>query len=180
MLGIGRALNGAREDDPYGRAVDGFIAGRALADRKGRRQAGGQQPSDQPSGSACSRRPTAISHRHDRQMDLRTCAQAIGAPELSPIRTGAFQEPRRAQRRNQQARREEIDRALVNELNAAGMPCGPIFSIDQMFEDAQVRASWHRPGLQTRAGWQRGRLSSANRPARCSPGSASVRKRSPN
>ena len=27
----------------------------------------------------------------------------------------------------------------VNELNAAGVPCGPIYAIDQMFEDAQVR-----------------------------------------
>src|SRR5439155_7710889 len=27
----------------------------------------------------------------------------------------------------------------VRELNAAGVPCGPIYSIDQMFEDAQVR-----------------------------------------
>ena len=27
----------------------------------------------------------------------------------------------------------------VNELNAAGVPCGPIYSIDQMFEDAQVK-----------------------------------------
>jgi crotonobetainyl-CoA:carnitine CoA-transferase CaiB-like acyl-CoA transferase len=27
----------------------------------------------------------------------------------------------------------------VKELNAAGVPCGPIYSIDQMFEDAQVK-----------------------------------------
>jgi len=27
----------------------------------------------------------------------------------------------------------------VSELNAAGVPCGPIYSIDQMFEDAQVK-----------------------------------------
>ena len=27
----------------------------------------------------------------------------------------------------------------VKELNAAGVPCGPIYSIDQMFEDAQVQ-----------------------------------------
>jgi crotonobetainyl-CoA:carnitine CoA-transferase CaiB-like acyl-CoA transferase len=27
----------------------------------------------------------------------------------------------------------------VRELNAAGVPCGPIYSIDQMFEDDQVR-----------------------------------------
>ena len=27
----------------------------------------------------------------------------------------------------------------VKELNAAGVPCGPIYAIDQMFEDAQVQ-----------------------------------------
>jgi formyl-CoA transferase len=27
----------------------------------------------------------------------------------------------------------------VKELNDAGVPCGPIYAIDQMFEDAQVR-----------------------------------------
>jgi crotonobetainyl-CoA:carnitine CoA-transferase CaiB-like acyl-CoA transferase len=27
----------------------------------------------------------------------------------------------------------------VRELNAAGVPCGPIYSIDQMFEDDQVK-----------------------------------------
>ncbi len=27
----------------------------------------------------------------------------------------------------------------VRDLNAAGVPCGPIYSIDQMFEDAQVQ-----------------------------------------
>ena len=27
----------------------------------------------------------------------------------------------------------------VKQLNAAGVPCGPIYSVDQMFEDDQVR-----------------------------------------
>jgi crotonobetainyl-CoA:carnitine CoA-transferase CaiB-like acyl-CoA transferase len=27
----------------------------------------------------------------------------------------------------------------VRELNEAGVPCGPIYGIDQMFEDAQVK-----------------------------------------
>jgi formyl-CoA transferase len=27
----------------------------------------------------------------------------------------------------------------VKELNAAGVPCGPIYSVDQMFDDAQVK-----------------------------------------
>ncbi|TFV29389.1 CoA transferase, partial [Bradyrhizobium frederickii] len=29
--------------------------------------------------------------------------------------------------------------AWVRELNEAGVPCGPIYAIDQMFEDAQVK-----------------------------------------
>jgi crotonobetainyl-CoA:carnitine CoA-transferase CaiB-like acyl-CoA transferase len=34
---------------------------------------------------------------------------------------------------------EKSTETWVRELNAAGVPCGPIYSIDQMFEDAQVK-----------------------------------------
>jgi crotonobetainyl-CoA:carnitine CoA-transferase CaiB-like acyl-CoA transferase len=34
---------------------------------------------------------------------------------------------------------EKSTETWVKELNAAGLPCGPIYSIDQMFEDAQVQ-----------------------------------------
>jgi hypothetical protein len=49
--------------------------------------------------------------------------------------------------KNRYALNAEIDKLTekkstetwVREFNAAGVPCGPIYSIDQMFEDAQVQ-----------------------------------------
>ena len=72
------------------------------------------------------------------------CAQAIGAPELV---TNPEYATAPARSKNRDALNAEIGKltekksteAWVRELNAAGVPCGPIYSIDQMFEDAQVR-----------------------------------------
>ena len=72
------------------------------------------------------------------------CAQAIGAPELlgnPDYATG----PDRS--RNRDALNAEISRQTatrsteewVEALNSAGVPCGPIYTVDQMFADAQVR-----------------------------------------
>ena len=71
-------------------------------------------------------------------------AQAIGAPEFlaNPDYATA---PSRS--KNRDALNAEISKLTetkstdtwVKELNAAGVPCGPIYSIDQMFEDAQVQ-----------------------------------------
>ncbi|MGB6395163.1 MAG: CoA transferase, partial [Bradyrhizobium sp.] len=52
-----------------------------------------------------------------------------------------------ARSKNRDALNVEIDKltqkksteSWVREFNAAGVPCGPIYAIDQMFEDAQVR-----------------------------------------
>jgi crotonobetainyl-CoA:carnitine CoA-transferase CaiB-like acyl-CoA transferase len=70
-------------------------------------------------------------------------AQAAGAPEWiknPDYATGP------ARSKNRDALNAEIGRVTVKkstetwvkELNAAGVPCGPIYSIDQMFADAQV------------------------------------------
>src|ERR1019366_4322822 len=67
-----------------------------------------------------------------------------GAPDL-PTRPKSATAPARS--KNRSALNAEIDaltekkstETWVRELNAAGVPCGPIYSIDQMFEDAQVR-----------------------------------------
>ena len=94
------------------------------------------------------------------------CAQAIGAPELvanpdyatAPLRS-----------KNRDALNAEIDactekkstESWVSELNAAGVPCGPIYSIDQMFEDAQVSISASRRMCRTprtaRSAWSASR-----------------------
>jgi crotonobetainyl-CoA:carnitine CoA-transferase CaiB-like acyl-CoA transferase len=72
------------------------------------------------------------------------CAQAIGAPELTANPDYATAP---ARSRNRDALNAEISKhtekkpteTWVNELNAAGVPCGPIYSIDQMFDDDQVK-----------------------------------------
>src|SRR5206468_1334117 len=72
------------------------------------------------------------------------CAQAIGAPELV---TDPDYATAPARSKNREALNAAINRLTeckstetwVNELNAAGVPCGPIYSIDQMFDDAQVK-----------------------------------------
>ena len=71
-------------------------------------------------------------------------AQTVGAPELV---TNPDYATAPARLKNRDALNAVIDKLTpkkstetwVREFNAAGVPCGPIYSIDQMFEDAQVR-----------------------------------------
>src|SRR5260370_720972 len=72
------------------------------------------------------------------------CARAVGGQECVTDHDYA---PAPARSKNRDALNAKIDKltekksteSWVRELNAAGVPCGPIYSIDQMFEDAQVR-----------------------------------------
>ena len=71
-------------------------------------------------------------------------AQTLGAPEF-------ITDPNYATAPARSKNRDALNAAItkltetkstetwVNELNAAGVPCGPIYAIDQMFEDAQVK-----------------------------------------
>ncbi|MDX1376383.1 MAG: CaiB/BaiF CoA-transferase family protein [Burkholderiales bacterium] len=87
----------------------------------------------------------------------RRLCEALGRPELLGCEAFTGQ-PNRA--KNREALNSEIERATVGKttaewveiLNAAGVPCGPIYSMDQVFEDAQVKhlqaaASVHHPRL---------------------------------
>ena len=73
-----------------------------------------------------------------------TLAASLGAADLS-TRPEYATAPARS--KNRDALNAEISALTekkstdtwVRELNAAGVPCGPIYSIDQMFEDDQVR-----------------------------------------
>ncbi|MFN5716297.1 MAG: CoA transferase, partial [Bradyrhizobium sp.] len=72
------------------------------------------------------------------------CAQAIGAPDLITDPNYATAPARSKNRDALNARinaltEKKSTETWVQELNAAGVPCGPIYSIDQMFEDAQVK-----------------------------------------
>ncbi|MBR0791476.1 CoA transferase [Bradyrhizobium manausense] len=120
-----------------------FQAARWLMEKEVARQAGNNHPTSIPTG---------VFKTSDGYINIATtggriwerCAQAIGAPELysHPDYKTA---PDRSRNRN--ALNAEIEKRTVTkptetwvrELNEAGVPCGPIYAIDQMFEDAQVK-----------------------------------------
>jgi crotonobetainyl-CoA:carnitine CoA-transferase CaiB-like acyl-CoA transferase len=120
-----------------------FQASRYLVKGEVAKQAGNNHPTSIPTG---------VFKTSDGYINIATtggriwerCAQAIGAPELlsNPDYATA---PARS--KNRDALNAEIGKLTekkstetwVRELNAAGVPCGPIYSIDQMFDDAQVK-----------------------------------------
>src|SRR3982751_5012841 len=96
--------------------------------------------------------PTGVFRTSDGYINIATtggriwerCAQAIGAPELV---TDPDYATAPARSKNRDALNAVIGKLTlkkstdtwVKELNAAGVPCGPIYSVDQMFDDAQVK-----------------------------------------
>jgi crotonobetainyl-CoA:carnitine CoA-transferase CaiB-like acyl-CoA transferase len=120
-----------------------FQAARWLMEKDVPKQAGNNHPTSIPTG---------VFKTSDGYINIATtggkiwerCAQAIGAPELvtnPDYATG----PARSKNRDALNAAISICTAKrstdewVNELNAAGVPCGPIYSVDQMFADEQVR-----------------------------------------
>src|SRR6267378_5036455 len=120
-----------------------FQASRWLLDKDVPKQAGNNHPTSIPTG---------VFKTTDGYINIAAaggriwerCAQAIGAPELV---TNPEYATAPARSRNRDVLNAEISKLTekkstdtwVRELNAAGVPCGPIYSIDQMFEDAQVQ-----------------------------------------
>src|ERR1700681_3007074 len=120
-----------------------FQAARWLMEKDVAKQAGNNHPTSIPTG---------VFKTSDGYINIATtggriwerCAQAIGAPELV---TDPEYATAPARSKNRDALNAEISKftekkstdTWVRELNAAGVPCGPIYSIDQMFEDDQVR-----------------------------------------
>ncbi|MBR0823509.1 CaiB/BaiF CoA-transferase family protein [Bradyrhizobium liaoningense] len=120
-----------------------FQAARWLMEKEVAKQAGNNHPTSIPTG---------VFKTSDGYINIATtggriwerCAQAIGAPELysHPDYVTA---PARS--KNRDALNAEIEKRTVakstetwvREFNDAGVPCGPIYAIDQMFEDAQVK-----------------------------------------
>jgi len=127
--------------------------GRPLADGKEVGQTGRQQ--SRPASPPASQDLDATSTSPPRGAIWERSAQAIGAPDSYPPDYGnravTLEESRRAQRRDRRLDREEKHRHLgEGTKRVRGVPCGPIYSIDQMFEDAQVSIS-HRQTFQRRA-----------------------------
>ena len=134
-----------------------FQAARWLMDKDVAQQAGNDHPTSIPTG---------VFKTSDGYINIATAggrtwqrfAEAIGVPELvnrPEYATG----PDRS--KNRKALNAEINKytekksseTWVKEFNAAGVPCGPIYAIDQMFADAQVQhlgMAQHVPNDQNR------------------------------
>lgn len=120
-----------------------FQAARWLMEKEVAKQAGNNHPTSIPTG---------VFKTADGYINIATtggriwerCAQAIGAPELYS-HPDYLTAPARS--KNRDALNAEIEKRTltkstetwVRELNEAGVPCGPIYAIDQMFEDEQVK-----------------------------------------
>jgi formyl-CoA transferase len=119
-----------------------FQAARWLMEKDVAKQAGNDHPTSIPTG---------VFKTSDGYINIATTGgriwqrfcEALGAPDLvnrPEYATG----PDRS--KNRKALNAEINKftekksseTWVNEFNAAGVPCGPIYSIDQVFADAQV------------------------------------------
>jgi crotonobetainyl-CoA:carnitine CoA-transferase CaiB-like acyl-CoA transferase len=120
-----------------------FQAARWLMDKDVAKQAGNDHPTSIPTG---------VFKTSDGYINIATtggriwerCAQTLGVPDL-PKRPEYATAPERS--KNRKALNAEINKITaakptdtwVKEFNAAGVPCGPIYSIDQMFDDEQVQ-----------------------------------------
>jgi formyl-CoA transferase len=120
-----------------------FQAARWLMEKDVAQQAGNDHPTSIPTG---------VFKTSDGFINIATTggriwqrfAEALGAPDL-PNRPEYATAPDRS--KNRKALNAEINKytatksseTWVKEFNAAGVPCGPIYAIDQMFADAQVQ-----------------------------------------
>ncbi|WP_213770032.1 CoA transferase [Bradyrhizobium sp. dw_78] len=120
-----------------------FQAARWLMEKDVAQQAGNDHPTSIPTG---------VFRTSDGYINIATTggriwqrfAEALGAPDL-PTRPEYATAPERS--KNRKALNAEINKFTatkstdrwVKEFNAAGVPCGPIYSIDQVFDDEQVQ-----------------------------------------
>ena len=120
-----------------------FQAARWLLEKDVAQQAGNNHPTSIPTG---------VFKTTDGYINIATtggkiwerCAQAVGAPELVDNPDYSTGPLRSANRNALNSAIEAKTRARstadwVRDLNEAGVPCGPIYSIDEMFEDEQVK-----------------------------------------
>ncbi|HEV8586445.1 MAG TPA: CaiB/BaiF CoA-transferase family protein [Methylomirabilota bacterium] len=107
-------------------------------------QAGNDHPTGIPTGVF----KTADGHMNiaaSGQVMYRRLCEAIGAPAL--IEDSRFVKPS-DRSKNRKAMNEELDKVLMHKptahwvdvLNKAGVPCGPIYNVQEVFEDPHVQA----------------------------------------
>jgi crotonobetainyl-CoA:carnitine CoA-transferase CaiB-like acyl-CoA transferase len=132
-----------------------FQAARWLVEREVPGQAGNNHPTSIPTGVF----PTADGHINiaaSGQKIWTKLVDVLGAPELlthPDYDTGAKRSA------NREALNRELSERLrarasdewVETLNAAGVPCGPIYSIDQTFADPQVKHLAMAQAVESRA-----------------------------
>jgi len=120
-----------------------FQAARWLMEKDVAQQAGNDHPTSIPTG---------VFKTSDGYINIATTggriwlrfAEALGAPDL-PNRPEYATAPDRSKNRKQlnaeinKYTEKKSSETWVKEFNAAGVPCGPIYSIDQVFADAQVQ-----------------------------------------
>ena len=124
-------------------AMMDFQAARWLIEQDLPGQAGNDHPTSIPTGVF----PTADGHINiaaSGQPIYERFCKAIGAPEL-------IERPEYADGQSRSEHRKELNAELaaitgtrtsaewIEDLNAAGVPCGPIYRVDEMAEDEQVR-----------------------------------------
>jgi crotonobetainyl-CoA:carnitine CoA-transferase CaiB-like acyl-CoA transferase len=120
-----------------------FQAARWLIGKERPRQAGNNHPTSIPTG-VFRTKDGHINIAASGDAIYRRLCHALGAPHLADDPKFATE---RARSDNRDALNSEIDNitsrqksaALIEALNNAGVPCGPIYQIDEMFDDPQVR-----------------------------------------
>jgi len=120
-----------------------FQAARWLQMHEVAKQAGNNHPTSIPTGVFKTKDGYINIAAAGQVMWERVC-QAVGAPELinrEDFKTGALRS------KNRDAVNAELEKRTVNKtsaewidvFNRIGVPCGPIYSIDQVFADRQVK-----------------------------------------
>jgi crotonobetainyl-CoA:carnitine CoA-transferase CaiB-like acyl-CoA transferase len=120
-----------------------FQAARWLMEKEVAKQAGNDHPTSIPTGVFKTSDGYINIATTGGRIWVRFC-EALGAPDMAN-RPEYATAPERSQNRKQL--NAEINTYTVNktseewvkEFNAAGVPCGPIYAIDQVFADAQVQ-----------------------------------------
>jgi formyl-CoA transferase len=120
-----------------------FQAARWLMQGEVAKQAGNNHPTSIPTGVFKTRDGHLNIAASGGRIWLRLC-NAIGAPELAEhpdYKTGALRSEHRDRLHGdiEQHLARRTTAEWVDVLNDAGVPCGPIYSIDQAFADPQVR-----------------------------------------
>ena len=120
-----------------------FQAARWLMQGEVARQAGNNHPTSIPTGVFRTRDGHLNVAASGGRIWLRLC-EAIGAPELAEhpdYKTGALRSEHRDRLHVdiEQRLAARTTAEWVEVLNAAGVPCGPIYAIDEAFADPQVR-----------------------------------------